>query len=394
MRLLAILLALATTPLAPASGAGSPALVVDVTSAHVLHEVDATRLWYPASLTKVMTLYLAFEALDAGRLRFDQAVEVSARAAAQPAVRLGLRAGDRISVRDALLAVITRSANDAAVILAEAVAGHEREFARRMTAQARRLGMHASRFRNATGLPDPEQVTTARDMALLARGLIQRFPEHYRLFSTHAFSFRGRRLLNRNAILGRYPGADGLKTGFTCGSGYNLIASSMRDGRRLVGVVLGSRSRAERARRMISLLDDAFARSDPGETRVQLSGLADPSDAVAPPHVLSAAECQSSAASKSRDLRSTWGLLFGVFRHEEAARSAVRAARRRLEPVAAGGQEWVVRRDLGGGRSWKALLVGYGVAEAGRACRHLRAQDMICVAQSPQVLTHPGYARQ
>ncbi len=216
-------------------------------------------LWRPASLTKLMTLYITFQELAAGHLKLDERLTVSGYAAAMPPSRLGLAKGETTTVEEAILATITRSANDAVVVLAERIGGDETTFAQRMTATARTIGMTGSVFRNASGLPDPEQTTTAHDMAVLALSLIRDFPQFYSFFSAHGVSHRGGYLPTINAILNLYPGADGLKTGFTCGSGYNLVASAERNGRRVIGVVLGGLTSDQRYRQMTDLLDAGFA---------------------------------------------------------------------------------------------------------------------------------------
>src|SRR5262245_36577925 len=244
----------------PASAAADyAAIVVDAESGTVIDAHAATARWYPASLTKVMTVYLAFEAIEAGTLGLDEKLPVSEDAAAQPATELGLGAGETITVNDAILAIILQSANDAAVVLAERIGGSEDQFAVLMTAKAKELGMRRTVFRNATGLPDPEQVTTARDMAVLAAALLHNYPQYYHFFSTTSFTYGGQTFGTINSILTRYEGADGIKTGFTCGSGYNLVASAQRDGRRLIGVLLGSHSSFERSIEMDRLLDVGFA---------------------------------------------------------------------------------------------------------------------------------------
>src|SRR5215470_5541645 len=278
------------------SGVAAPdyaAIVVDAGSGTVLESVSATARWYPASLTKVMTVYLAFDEIAAGRLKLDEELTVSAQAAAQPATELGLGAGQKITVKDTILAIILRSANDAAVTMAERIAGTEEAFAARMTAKAQELGMTRTVFRNATGLPDPEQVTTARDMAVLATALLENYPQYYHFFSTTSFSYDGQTFGTINGILSRYSGADGIKTGFTCGSGYNLVASATRNGRRLIGVLLGGHTNFERHSEMSKLLDEGFA-TDLAKMRkpVRLADLgADDAADQAPPTQLSATEC-------------------------------------------------------------------------------------------------------
>jgi D-alanyl-D-alanine carboxypeptidase len=234
-------------------------IVIDAQSGRVLESSNADTLAYPASLTKLMTLYLVFGALARRTLKLDQQLPVSAHAAAQAATRLGLHSGERITVEDAILAIVTKSANDAAVVLAEALGGSEDHFAGMMTAAASKLGMEQTVFRNASGLPDPRQHTTARDMATLARALILDYPQYYHFFSTRSFVFHGRLISGHDHLLGEYPGTDGLKTGYTRASGYNLVTSAVHKGRRLIGVVMGGATFRARDARMMALLDTGFA---------------------------------------------------------------------------------------------------------------------------------------
>jgi D-alanyl-D-alanine carboxypeptidase len=264
--------------LALAFGAiGSPAaadsrfasILIDVTNGRVLQQSNADLPRYPASLTKMMTLYLAFQALDDGRWTLDQPLWVSTHAAQQPPTKLGLRPGQSISVEDAVLALVTKSANDAAAVIAENLGGTEDNFARRMTTKARGLGMSETTFRNASGLPDSYQITTARDMGTLALALIHHFPHYYHYFSTQRFYYKGRSITNHNHMLGVYAGVDGIKTGFTRASGYNLVASALRGNQRLIGVVLGAPSSATRNSIMADLFDQAYA----GASDIEIAGL-------------------------------------------------------------------------------------------------------------------------
>lgn len=252
-----LLVALVVLPGAAAARYAS--IVIDASTGDVLHEINADTRNYPASLTKMMTLYLAFEALDKGRLQPKQKLMVSRRASRMPASRLGLRRGTTISVEDAVLALVTKSANDAAVVIAEALAGSELKFARRMTRKAAALGMTRTSFRNASGLHNRRQLSTARDMATLAQALIRDFPRYYIYFSTKTFRYKGRSYRNHNELLKTYGGTDGVKTGYTRASGYNLAASTIRNGRRLIAVVFGGKSAKSRDRHIASLLDKGFA---------------------------------------------------------------------------------------------------------------------------------------
>ncbi len=229
-------------------------IIVDGNSGATLsgNNPDASR--HPASLTKIMTLYLLFERLDAGKMKLDTEMDVSEHASEQAPTKLGLRPGQSIAVEDAIKGLVTRSANDAAVVIAEAIAGDEGDFAKLMTRKARTLGMTKTVYRNASGLPDDEQVTTARDQATLGRAIQERFPRYYRYFSTTAFNYHGHSIRNHNKLLGNVEGVDGIKTGYTRASGFNLVTSMRRGNRHLVGVVLGGRSGGSRDTIMRGLL--------------------------------------------------------------------------------------------------------------------------------------------
>jgi D-alanyl-D-alanine carboxypeptidase len=229
-------------------------IIVDGNSGATLsaNNPDASR--HPASLTKIMTLYLLFERLDAGKMKLDTEMQVSEHASEQAPTKLDLRPGQTIRVEDAIKGLVTRSANDAAVVIAEAIAGDEGDFAKLMTRKARALGMTKTVYRNASGLPDDEQVTTARDQSMLGRTIQDRFPRYYRYFSTTAFNYRGRSIRNHNRLLGSIEGVDGIKTGYTRASGFNLVTSMRRGNRHLIGVVLGGRSGGSRDAIMRNLL--------------------------------------------------------------------------------------------------------------------------------------------
>ncbi|MFN4011033.1 MAG: D-alanyl-D-alanine carboxypeptidase family protein [Pannonibacter sp.] len=218
---------------------------------------DAPR--YPASLTKMMTLYLLFEAIDRGELTMMSEIPVSARAASRPPARIGVRAGTMIRVEDAVQALAVRSANDMAVAVAEAVAGSEIAFAARMTAKAQALGMSRTRFVNASGLSDPRQVTTARDMARLAAALSSRYPQYLHYFNRTSFTYDGRVFEATNKLIGKVPGVNGLKTGYLSMSGYNLVATAERGGRRVMVVVMGGASEAARDREVTELIERYYA---------------------------------------------------------------------------------------------------------------------------------------
>jgi D-alanyl-D-alanine carboxypeptidase len=243
----------------PAVNGKDAYLILDATSGRELVADRADELRHPASLTKLMTIYLTFSSLDSGRLSLGDALPVSINALNAPPTKIGLPPGGTVNVRDATMALVTRSANDAAIVLAEAIGGDEATFAQLMTQKARQLGMTSTVYRNASGLPNREQVTTARDLARLAFALMRDFPHYYAIFSVQSFPYRGRILENHNRMLLSYEGADGLKTGYTVASGFNLVMSAMRDNRRLIGVVMGGDSAGQRDHMMADLMDYGFA---------------------------------------------------------------------------------------------------------------------------------------
>ena len=254
-------------------------IVIDGETGEVLRSRNADIRRYPASLTKMMTLYLLFEAIDEGRLSLVSKLNVSKRAAGQPPSKLGLRAGSTISVEDAISALVVKSANDIAVVVAEALGGTEVEFARMMTSKAQAFGMSRTSFRNASGLPNRRQRSTARDMAQLARALMRDFPHRYHYFDDQRFRYRGRVHRSPNRLLGSYRGMDGIKTGYIRASGFNLVASAERDGRRVIAVVFGGKTARSRNRHMANLLDLGFTRiaeRDAKRGRIRYAGIPRP----------------------------------------------------------------------------------------------------------------------
>ena len=254
----------------PAPAAADPraaSLVVDANTGAVLHNRGADDPVYPASLTKMMTLYMTFELIELGRLDYSTRIKMTEEGAAAAPSKLGLAAGGELTVLDAIKALVTKSANDVAIALAMHIGGTEANFARLMTKKAREIGMAKTTFRNASGLPDPDQMTTARDMVTLGLRLQDDFPRHYRLFATRSFSFAGKTYRNHNTLLTRYQGTDGIKTGYTRASGFNLVSSVRRDGKHLVAAVFGGDTARERNARMQSLLSASFAKASTNVTR-------------------------------------------------------------------------------------------------------------------------------
>ena len=371
-----MVLALVRPTAAQIGSARYSSIIVNAGTGEVLESVNADSLRHPASLTKMMTIYMAFEALRDRRIRLDQLVPVSLNAAAMEPTKLGLVPGTRITVDQAILGLVTRSANDAAAALGELLGGTEERFAQMMTLRARALGMAQTTFRNASGLPDPDQWTTARDMAVLGRRLIADFPVHYRYFSAPSFVWQGRVILNHDALLRSYPGADGLKTGYTGASGYNLVSSAVRGGVRLIGVVLGAASSGERNLHMISLLNQSYDRLDiPLErkpTVMAKSGGAMPGGPIS----------VAMAAARPPNAPLGWAIQVGSFSTERSARQAAQTGRRaadagdvRVEPTIVRGKKPIFR----------ALVVGLTPGDARSACQELAGRKLPCAVLRPEL---------
>lgn len=314
------------------------AIVVDATTGEVLYARRADSPRYPASITKVMTLYLVFEQLAEGKLKPDDRITISPRAAAQAPSKLGLAVGDSISVDDAIRALAVKSANDISVAVAEKIGGTEARFAAMMTLKANELGMSQSRFVNANGLPDSRQLSSARDIAILSRAVMRDFPQYYPYFSQKYWTFRGQQMRNHNGLMLRMPGIDGVKTGFTNASGFNLAASGVRDGRRLITVVLGGSSTAVRDNHVADLMNvgfDVMRRRDRGEIITVAQSMFEPQIPTAP--VAYASNDRPSApaapaAARPRDI--TGDLNAGVLRGSPSgSRGSMRPVENPPEPA-------------------------------------------------------------
>ncbi len=269
--LLVLALTVTSAPLALAAPKFS-ALAIDARTGKVLFNKDADGIRHPASLTKMMTLYLLFQDLEAGKITLKSPIRMSARAASRPPTKLGVKPGKSITVELAIKALVVKSANDVASAVAENLGGTEEAFARRMTKTARAMGMGKTVFRNASGLPNPEQVTTARDMATLGLRLMRDFPQYYHYFRTTSFTYAGKTVATHNRLLKNYKGTDGIKTGYINASGFNLVSSVNRGNKKVVGVVLGGKTGNSRNAYMIKMLDAAFPKSRGGKTIAALAG--------------------------------------------------------------------------------------------------------------------------
>lgn len=360
--------------------------VMDAETMDVLYSKNADTRNYPASLTKIMTLYMLFDAMEKGKVKLKTRMKVSKRAAGQPQTNIGLRAGQTLTVKDAILALITRSANDAATVVAEHLAKSEVRFAIAMTKRAHALGMTRTSFRNASGLPNRRQKSTARDMAKLGLRIQRDFPQYYHYFKTRKFTYKGRTYKNHNKLLGRYSGTDGIKTGYTRASGFNLVSSVQKDGRHIIAVVLGGRTAKSRDKHMVSLLNRGFkkaiqiarnrapapiplARPLPGERgTVQLAA----AQSAIPDDVLKGA---SGTDMPGRD----WGIQVGAYSSREPAERMIKLARTHLTRVLAETDDTVERVTREHGTVFRSRITGLSEAGARNACALLVRKHVPCV---------------
>ena len=416
----------------PAVGSKDSYLIVDAMSGQELLSDQPDELRHPASLTKLMTLYLTFSALDSGRLSLGDGLAVSINALNAPPTKMGMVPGGSVIVRDAVMGLVTRSANDAAIVLAEALGGSEESFAQQMTAKARQLGMSSTVFRNASGLPNNEQVTTARDMAKLASALLRDFPHYYPVFSVQSYPYRGRSLENHNRMLASYAGADGLKTGYTNASGFNLVMSAMRDNRRLIGVVMGGTTAFQRDRLMADLMDRGFAAAQsmslagwtsprtPPSARYAFSGFLPggaapetprvrqvarveqatvPPLAPAPPATLrvattatlSPAPALAPAPAPGPATLGSWVIQVGSFSDSNAALAAIERATAALpEPIRSHGAVTVDEVQMAQKTLHRARLINLTQEEAVGGCKRLEQRKIFCSAVQVTAWNTPG----
>ncbi len=374
------------------------AVVMDARTGEVLYQKRADALRYPASITKVMTLYLTYEALAAGRLSLDDKVVFSPHAAAQAPTKLGIRAGSSITVAEAIQAMCTLSANDAAVAMAEKLGGTEQRFAALMTLRAQELGMTNTHFANANGLPDSRNVSSARDLGILSRAVMRDFPQYYPFFSQTNFNFRGRNLRNHNHLLTQVPGVDGLKTGFTNASGFNIAISGVQNGRRLVVVVLGGSNRILRDRTAESLLltgFDLINRRSNGEVIQVAQNFFEPPSPVAPRgettddiddglKIVLASTLPPPRTSKIQIIEPKgkargWTVQVGSFRNRSDAREQINIVVKRFGKHFDDANR-VAEKDDG---KFRARFTGFSEKDARAACQALKAKRQPCVVMAP-----------
>jgi D-alanyl-D-alanine carboxypeptidase len=368
-------------------------IIIEAETGAALAEHNADAQTYPASLTKMMTLYLLFESIEQGKVTLDQQFTVSARAARQAPSKLGLAAGQRVAVRDLVLGIITKSANDAAVTVAENLGGSEPGFAERMTQKAHALGMNRTVYRNASGLPNPNQLTTARDLAQLALALYRDFPKEYAYFATDEFTFNGVTHTNHNHLMQAFEGMDGIKTGYIRASGFNLAASAVRDNRRLIGVVMGGPSPHARDTEMAQLLNDGFAgrSAAPPVLTAEAEPEAEPTSfsrraarTLAKLSPIGRAEAATPIRRGRHETSDQWGIQVGAFAQEGAAEKAAATAVAKLPTLQAKTVQVLGPGQPGyGERYYRARLVGFTERDAERTCHALHKKHMQCAVIAP-----------
>ncbi len=398
-------------------------IVLDSDTGAILHQRYANKKLHPASLTKVMTLLMVFDALQSGRLRMQDRIYISAYAASMQPSKLGLDPGEKITVSDAIKSLATKSANDIAVAVAEHLGGSERNFARMMTRRARNMNMKNTTFVNASGLHDKNQVSTARDMAIMARYVIRKYPDYYKFYAIKSFKYGGKTYRNHNRLMSSYPGMDGMKTGYINASGFNLIASAVRSDRRLIGVVFGGRTSSSRNAHMAKLLNQSFAKLP--ETRLAHAIIPSPSAKPAPELTLASAEPAGGAYDWAEENNESpigqgdydshlshrveaglltiaahtgahdavikasvapkkplnlWSIQIGAFSSKKQSIEALRQAVKRLPSYYyKQAQPVIVPMDVAGGSLFRARLGGYAKPQdAYAACAYI--QDCITIA--------------
>lgn len=408
----------------PAQAQSNPryaALVMDADTGVILHQSNADKSLHPASLVKIMTLAMTFDALQSGRLRLNDRVPISAHAASMSPSKIGIPAGGSISVEDAIYALVTKSANDIAAALGEKLGGTESQFAAMMTRRARDIGMTKTVYKNASGLPNPAQITSARDQAKLARYIIKTYPHYYRYFSTRNFSYRGVSHHNHNRLMSTYKGMDGMKTGFINASGFNLVASAVRGDRRLIGVVFGGRTSVTRNDRMAQLLDAGFAELGVGkdagtvvvaqndndsttssksapkpgrkpDSIAQLAALHNVDPAAGNAGSVARIIEQGSSSSTGVQIASLspampvpaeqrpWSIQIGAFESRARTDGALREALTRLPDNLASGSPFIAPLKTGDRWLFRARLGGYSKDQAIAACRLIKD----CILVAPQ----------
>ena len=356
-------------------------IIIDADTGDVVYSRQANAKRIPASLVKMMTLYMTFEALASGTLRLDQHLKVSRTAAGRSPTKLGLKPGKTIRVEDAILGLITKSANDAATVLAEALSGTEPKFVRDMTIRGRKLGMKKTTFRNASGLPNRRQRSTALDLAVLARALIRDYPQYYHYFATQKFRYGRKVYKNHNKLLSSYAGADGIKTGYTRASGFNVAISAKRGKRRLIGIIIGGRTARSRDHHTTKLLDDVFTKLAKQD---EVAAVRKRRRETIAPQAKESKPVAVANAERAIVAQANWAIQVGAFQRFAVARRQIHRAASAVPSLLHGREVSIVAVNDAGRDLYRARLTGVTEGVAHEACAVLRERDFECVPVPPR----------
>lgn len=385
---------------AAAASASVSSIMIDAENGDVMYEMNADERRYPASLTKLMTLYITFNALENNHIKLTDKLKVSRTAAGRSPSKLGVRAGETITVKDAIMAVIVKSANDCATVLAEHFAPTEADFAVLMTNTAHKLGMSHTTFKNASGLPNTQQKTTARDMAVLAMAVYHHFPQYYKWFSAKSFQYKGRTIGGHNYILKTFAGADGMKTGYTAASGYNIITSAKRSGKRVIAVTMGHNSVGERDKKVSRMMDKGLTHMQKGEINVamltnEINGKASAEPKAtrlasvqkktpAKTQAVRLAKAQSKPAAKATKIASAssngrYAVQVGSFSDYQRARNYALTVKNKLAKKYAVHDIKVEKVQAESKTVYRSKVIGLAKNDANTICRNMKRSNQACL---------------
>ncbi len=348
--------------------AATSSIIIDADSGKVLSSSSADTLRYPASLTKVMTLYITFDALEKGLIRMDDMLPVSRTAANRSPSKLGLRAGEKISVKDAIMALVVKSANDCATVLAEGLGYSEQNFAQTMTAVARELGMKNTTFKNASGLPNREQKTTARDMARLGAAIYHHFPQYYKLFSVRKFTYKGHTYYTHNHLLKSFEGADGMKTGFTNAAGFNIITSAERNGKRVIAVTMGHNTAKLRDKKVASLMEQGLNKLAQNDSINQYSLAQN-----------TIKQKSNSTTEQTKKENNNWAIQVGAFSNYAKARNYALHIQKEIIRRYKDKDIHIQPYQKGSAVIYRSQLIGFAKSEADNVCSGLKKSNKSCI---------------
>lgn len=371
--------------------ASTSSITIDAATGRVLSSSAADTLRYPASLTKVMTLYITFDALEKGIIKLNDKLPVSRNAANRSPSKLGLRAGSKIDVKTCIMAVIVKSANDCATVLAEGLGYTEENFAKTMTRVSHELGMKNTTFKNASGLPNRQQKTTARDMALLAAAMYHHFPEYYKWFSAKSFSYNGQKIYTHNHLLKNFEGADGLKTGFTNASGYNIITSAERDGQRVIAVTMGHNTAKLRDKQVAQMMNKGLSKLALNQ-KVNNANMYAQLEEPKP----SQSQAEQSVAENETSDENQWGIQVGAFSNYTKARNYALEIHKAVSKKYADKSIDIEPVANGSAVVYRSKIVGFDKNDAADACKGLKKSNKSCIVVAQQenrqlLLAHNRY---